>query len=167
MNGNHRNRHCFATKDGDQVRYFAVYGKITVEIQKDVFDCLWESYSREWQLEKIERKHKKMSIDQIIDDISQTERHGTIPDELLSPSAENIFMENCARKSHFLFLHRFMEKIADLPTEDRQVLMTFLQGSSEVSSTAKTLGIAERTVYYRRVCLAKKISVQLKKEYGK
>lgn len=167
MNGNYRNRHCYAEKHGDQIRYYAIYGKDTVEIEKAVFDCLSESYSREWQLEKIERKHRKLSLDQINDNIAQMNHHGKIPNELLLQSAECVFMEKADYKSHLSFLRHFRETMDCLSEEDKQVLMTFLGGPAEISDTAKALGIAERTVYYRRNRLAEKLSALLEGEYRK
>lgn len=167
MNGNYRNRHCYVEKNGDQIKYYAKYGKNTVEVEKDVFDCLSESYSREWQLEKIERKHKKLSLDQINENIAQMNHHGTIPTELLLPSAECVFMENVDYKSRLLFSKHFRESMNCLPEKDKRVLMTFLGGPLEISDTAKALGIAERTVYYRRNRLAKKLSAWIEGEYRK
>ncbi len=167
MNGNYRNRHCYAEKNGDQIKYYAKYGKNTVEIEKDVFDCLSESYSREWQLEKTERKHTKLSLDQINDNIAQMNHHGTIPNELLLPSAEYVFMEKVDYKSYLLFFQHFRESMNCLPEKDKRVLMTFLGGPLVISDTAKALGIAERTVYYRRNRLAEKLSARLKGEYIK
>lgn len=165
MNGNYRNRHCYAEKNGDQIRYYATYGKNTIEIEKDVFDCLSESYSREWQLEKIERKHKKLSLDQIIDNIAQMNHHGKIPNELLLPSAECVFMEKADYKSYLSFLRQFKEMVDCLSEEDKQILLTFLGGPAEISDTAKALGIAERTVYYRRNRLAEKLSARIEGDY--
>ncbi len=167
MNGNYRNRHCYAETNGDQIRYYAIYGKNTIEIEKDVFDCLSESYSREWQLEKIERKHKKLSLDQINDNIAQMNHHGKIPNELLLPSAEWIFMEKADYKSYLSFLRHFRETLDCLSEEDKRVLITFLGGPLIISDTAKALGIAERTVYYRRNRLAEKLSARLEGEYRK
>ena len=165
LNGNYRNRHCYAEKNGDQIKYYAKYGKNTVEIEKDVFDCLSESYSREWQLEKTERKHKRLSLDQINENIAEIDYHGTILKELTSPSAEYVFMEKINYKSRLLFLQHFRESMNGLSKEDRQVLMTFIGGAMKIGVAARTLGIAERTVYYRRNRLAEKLSVRLKGEY--
>ena len=167
MKDDYRNRHCYAKKDGDRTRYFAVYGKDTVEIEKDVYDCLRESYSREWQLEKIERKHKGPSLDQIVEDIEREDHHGKIPDELLVSSAEDVFMEGVSHNMYLSFLDRFSEQIESMPEDDRLVLMTFLGGPKEIAEVAEMLGIAYRTVYYRRVCLAEKLAAKLRKEYRK
>ena len=118
-------------------------------------------------MEKTERKHKKLSLDQIIDNIAQMNHHGKIPNELLLPSAECVFIEEADYKSYLSFMRQFKETVDCLSEEDKQVLMTFLGGPLEISDTAKALGIAERTVYYRRNRLAEKLSARLEGDYRK
>ena len=83
--------------------------------------------------------------------------------------AEHLFslMEKADYKSYLSFLRQFKEMVDCLSEEDKQVLMTFLGGSLEISDTAKALGIAERTVYYRRNRLAERLSARLEGEYRK
>ncbi len=40
-------RHCYAKKVAGQTHYYAVYGKDVVEINKEIFDVLDRSYSKE------------------------------------------------------------------------------------------------------------------------
>ena len=83
------------------------------------------------------------------------------------PSAEWIFMEKADYKSYLSFLRHFRETLDCLSEEDKRVLITFLGGPLIISDTAKALGIAERTVYYRRNRLAEKLSARLEGEYRK
>ncbi len=158
-------RHCYAKTENGQTHYYAVYGKDTVEVNKDVFDCLKQSYEREWGLERIERKHKAFSFEQLAENIEMTDRHGALPSELQFISAEEEFfneMESCNVAD---MLSRFHEEIRSLSSEDRLILETFLTGTDGAFEAAQILGVSERTVYNRRQRLAKQIARKLTEGY--
>ena len=158
-------RHCYAKKEKGQTHYYAVYGKDTVEVNKDVYDCLKQSYEREWSLERLERKHKAFSFEQLAENIELTDRHGTLPSELRFISAEEEFFNEIESCNTADMLSRFHEEIRSHNFEDRLILETFLTGTDGAFEAAQTVGISERTVYNRRQRLAKKIAKHLTEEY--
>ena len=158
-------RHCYAKTEIGQTHYYAVYGKDTVEVNKDVYDCLKQSYEREWSLERLERKHKAFSLEQLAENIELTDRHGALPSELRFISAEDEFFNEVESCRIADMLSRFHEEIQSLSSEDRMILETFLTGIDGTYEAAHTLGISERTVYNRRQRLAKQIARKLMEGY--
>ena len=158
-------RHCYAKTEDGQTHYYAVYGKDTVEISKEVYDCLKQSYEREWSLERLERKHKAFSFEQLAENIDLTDRHGALPSELHFISAEEEFFNEIDSCNIADMLSRFHEEIQSLGSEDRLILETFLTGTDGIFEAAQSLGISERTVYNRRQRLAKRIVKHLTEGY--
>lgn len=157
MKSVYRNRHCFAKDVEGQTYYYAVYGKETVEVNKEIYDCLKQSYEHEWSLERTERNHKKLSYDQLIEDIALLDRHGKQPMILCCTSAEEEYIndiESCEKAALF---SRLQEEIQCLCSEDQSILTTYMTGSKGVSQVAQSLGISERTIYNRRQRIAKQI----------
>ena len=164
MNGNYRDRHCYAKKMGDQTRYFAVYGKDTVEIEKEVYDCLQKSYAREWQLEKNERKHRAFSLDQLAEDIERLDHHGSMPAELLTPSAETFMMNLFHDHEHQQLINSITEAVEALSETERQIVMTFVGNTEDIHKAAVAVGVSDRQIYNRRKQIADRILAKLKQE---
>ncbi len=164
MNENYRDRHSYAKKMGDQTRYFAVYGKDTVEIEKEVYDFLQQSYAREWQLEKTERKHRAFSLDQLEEDIERFDHHGSVPTELLTPSAEAFMMNKFHDDEHQQLIKSFTEEVEALSETERQIVMTFVGNTEDIHKAASTVGVSDRQIYNRRKKIADRILAKLKQE---
>lgn len=163
MKSVYRNRHCFAKDVEGQTYYYAVYGKETVEVNKEIYDCLQQSYEHEWSLERTERNHKELSHDQLIDDIALLDRHGKQPLLLCCSSAEEEYLRDLESDEEARLLSRLHDEIQLLCSEDQSIIATYMIGSKGVNQVARALGISERTVYNRRLRIAKKIGKKLLK----
>lgn len=161
MKNTFRDRHCYAKKVNGQIRYYAVYGKDTVEINKEIYDFLKQSYEREWTLEKVERKHKAISYEQLVDDIESLDRHGTLPQALCCASAEAEFFDEIDLSDREELRAQIQEEILFLSNDDRLILETYDTGSEGVKEAALTLGISTRTIYNRRQRIAEDIATKL------
>lgn len=159
-----RDRHCYAKKVNGQTHYYAVYGKDTVEINKEIYDFLKQSYEREWTLEKVERKHKAISYEQLVDDIESLDRHGTLPQALCCASAEAEFFEEIDLSDREELRAQIQEEILSLSEDDRLILETYDTGSEGVKEAAQTLGISTRTIYNRRQRIAEDIAMNLSED---
>jgi len=163
MKSIYRNRHCFARDIEGQTHYYAVYGKETVEVNKEIYDCLQQSYEHEWSLERTERNHKELSYDQLIDDIALQDRHGKPPLILCYSSAEEEYLRDLESNEEERLLSRLHDEIQRLRSENQSIITTYITGSKGVNQVARDLGISERTVYNRRLRIAKKIGKKLLK----
>ena len=60
-------------------------------------------------------------------------------------------------------LSRLHDEIQRLRSENQSIITTYITGSKGVNQVARDLGISERTVYNRRLRIAKKIGKKLLK----
>ena len=158
-----RNRHCITKEVDGKTRLYAVYGKEEVEVNKEVYDYLKRSYEREWTLEKIERKHKGISYEQLLEDIDSADRHGKTPPKLCRVSAETEYFDETYEKVEQISF--ICDEVRKLSPNNQMIFETFLSGTDGVFRVSQLLGISERTVYNRRQRLAKQVGMKLSEGY--
>ena len=154
-----RERHCYAKVEDGTTRYYAVYGEDEVEIEKDVFDLLDCSYSKDRYLERTEQK-RSVSIEQLADQMRGIETHGSLPPTLWVASAEDEFfmaLENAQTISIM------WEEIDRLPESDAELLLTHLSDDGAVTQLAEKYNIPKSTLYCRRKAIAQKIKERIRR----
>ena len=164
MKGNYREKHCFTKTINGIEHFFAAYNGQSVEIDKDIYDCLRQSYNREWAIERKERRHRGSSYEHIVEDIESLDRHGRIPFNLICSSAEDVCMDALAQEDYHEMTVKLNEALDFLSEEEYSILMTYVNGSEDVTRLGIMFGVTKQDIYLRRKIIAKKIQKYLMEE---
>ena len=140
--------------------YFAVYEGKSLDVNKPIYGCVRKSYQDEDDQERSAREHC-VSADQLKDNILQMDQHGTTPSCFQTCSAEEDGLEHMEHEGISVIFDLMWKEIDLLSDEDRELLLTFRSRNGEVDKFTEKYGIPERTAYYRRNQLAKRIREQL------
>ena len=157
------NRHCFAKAVGGTVKYFAIYGNEIIEIEKAVFDVLDRSYSKERYDARMQQKRQALSIDQIVDDTEECDKHGMLSSEFWVNSAEEDFFDAILEEEKDSVLAVMWEEIEKLPCEEAELLKSFSYSNNAIRLLCEKTGLSKSAIYYRRARLAEKVRDQIKR----
>lgn len=158
MSRGYENRHYYVKTENGITEYYAKYDGQSIRIEKELYDFLKSSYSQERELERSERRHKFVSIDQVLDSISQVDQHGTLLPAFQVDSAEKVFFNLDSPDRRKKMKELMMRKIACLPLEEQELLYSFGHDSSVLEKLADKYGITTRAMFYRRRKLADQIA---------
>ena len=140
--------------------YYAVYEGKSLDVSKPVYGCVKKTYQDEDDQERSARKHC-VSADQLKENILQMDQHGTTPSCFQTCSAEDDGIEHMEHEDIRIIFDLMWKEIDLLSDEDRELLLTFRSRNGEIGKVADKYGIPERTAYYRRNLLAKRIREHL------
>jgi len=153
MRKNLEARHCYLKTTSEGITYYAVYDGQSVRISKEIYDCLNESYSKERNLEVIERKHRAVSLDQLLEENSSSGGHSAISAQYQTISAEEAYFQDRQKK-----LESFVwDEINKLDPDERALILSYLEKNAAISELAAKECISDRAAYYRRIKVARDI----------
>ncbi len=152
------NRHYYVKTVNDNKEYYAKYNGQSIRIDKELYDFLKRSYSKERELERTERRHVAISIDQMHENISQCDRHGTVLSAFQVGSPENEFFDLDSPDKQEKLIELMKRNIASLPTEEQELIHSFGQESSAIEKLAEESGLTVRAMKYRRRKIADRVA---------
>ena len=112
--------------EGKQTLYSICVNGEWVEVSKEVFDFMKKDDRRQRYLEKRERSHSVMSLDELIDRSEKFDTGFDVPSGMLSPSAEDDFFSILAEVSDERITDLIKDQISTMDEEDRIIATSII-----------------------------------------
>ena len=153
-----RRRYCYPeTKDGVE-RYYAVVHGQSVEITREMYEVMEPSYRLEWEMKYGKKAKRNKSIEQIAEQIEMLDCHGSLPEALQVPSAEDeYFMLEDAKKED-RELVRMHEEIDKLQVDQQLMIRSYAEKNGSIESLSERDSVSQSAIYHRRERLGKTIA---------
>ncbi len=153
-----RRRYCYPeTKDGVE-RYYAVVHGQSVEITREMYEVMEPSYRLEWEMKYGKKAKRNKSIEQIAEQIEMLDCHGSLPEALQVPSAEDeYFMLEDAKKED-RELVRMNEEIDKLQVDQQLMIRSYAEKNGSIESLSERDSVSQSAIYHRRERLGKTIA---------
>ena len=153
-----RRRYCYSeTKDGVE-RYYAVVQGKSVEITKEMYEVMEPSYRLEWEMKYGKKAKKNKSIEQLCEQIEMFDYHGSLPEALQVPSAEDEFFMLEDEKKEDQELDRMNEEIDKLQADQQLMIRSYAEKNGCFESLAERDSVSQSAIYHRRERLGKTIA---------
>ena len=159
MNWNEvRRRYCYPeTKNGVERYYAVVHGK-SVEITREMYEVMEPSYRLEWEMKYGKKAKRNKSIEQIAEQIEMLDCHGSLPEALQVPSAEDEYFILEDAKKEDRELDRMNEEIDKLQTDQQLMIRSYAEKNGCIESLAERDSVSQSAIYHRRERLGKTIA---------
>ena len=159
MNWNEvRRRYCYPeTKNGVERYYAVAYGK-PVEITREMFEVIEPSYRLEYEMKYSKKAKRNKSIEQIAEQIEMLDCHGSLPEALQVPSAEDEYFMQEDEKRENRELDRMNEEIDKLQTDQQLMIRSYAEKNGCIESLAERDSVSQSAIYHRRERLGKTIA---------
>lgn len=159
-----RRRYCYPeTKDGVE-RYYAVVQGKSVEITKEMYEVMEPSYRLEWEMKYGKKAKKNKSIEQLCEQIEMFDYHGSLPEALQVPSAEDEFFMLQDAKKEDRELDRMNEEIDKLQADLQLMIRSYAEKNGCIENFAERDSVSQSAIYHRRARLGKTIARKIQED---
>ena len=118
-----------------------------VEVTKEVFDFMRKNDRRQRYLDKRESAHCIASLDELLDRSEKFDTGHDVPCEMLSPSAEEVFLRQLSNVPDKVITDLIREQISLMDEEDRLIATALILNGETFQYCASALNLPYTTIW--------------------
>ena len=147
-----------ATPEG--LKYYGIVDGQRIEVSKEVYLVLEHSYHKEFKMdcERFDENH--ISLDALLEEIDDYDKHNTVPSAFISKSAEQDYFDSLESSDENMIPEIIVPEFNQLDEQEKQMLLTYRNRESVVKQVSiQGKRTSKRTTQRRRKEIADKVRI--------